>query len=113
MMTKDLLSSLAREGKTVELFLMEGLPFGNPPRKGKGSLAAPLVFAAFIFAGIIVAFQWLWIFHSRAITVAATVAFVAIAFLVSKISLRNLETNVLHNLHTIATGPNTMFEEVE
>ena len=98
---------------SVELFLMEGLPFGNPPRKGKGSLAAPLVFGAFIVAGIIVAFQWLWIFKSRAITVAATAAFVAIAFLISKVSLRNLETNVLHNLHTIASGPNTMFEEVE
>jgi hypothetical protein len=95
-----------------ELLLVDGLPFANPPRAGRGSMAAPLVIAAFIGAFILVGLQWLFVFQSRFVTLGATLVFVGSAYLVARISLRNLGVNVMHNLHVIASGPTTMFKEV-
>jgi hypothetical protein len=95
-----------------ELLLIDGLPFANPPRAGRGGFAAPLVIAALIGAFIIVGLQWLFIFQSRFVTLGAALAFAGSAYLIARVSLRNLEVNVTYNLHTIASGPTTMFKEV-
>jgi hypothetical protein len=97
----------------VEIFLVDGLPFANPPRKGSGFLAAPLVIGAMLGAAILVVLQWLFIFQLRFVTLGATVVVALTGYLVARVSLRNLETNVLHNLHVIASGRTAMFEEVE
>jgi ABC-2 type transport system permease protein len=98
---------------SVELFLLDGLPFANPPRQGAGMLAAPLIAGALIGAAIIVGLQWLFIFQSRLVTFAAGLAFAGGAYLIAKVSLGNLQTNVVHNLHVIASGRSSMFKELE
>jgi hypothetical protein len=98
---------------SVELFLLDGLPFANPPRQGAGMLAAPLILAAFIGALIIGGLQWLFIFKSRLVTAGAALAFGGGAYLIAKVSLGNLQTNVVHNLHVIASGRSSMFKEVD
>ena len=96
-----------------QLLLIDGLPFANPPRAGRGTMAAPLVIAAFIGAFIVVGLQWLFIFQSRFVTLGAALVFAGSAYLVARVSLRNLEVNVAHNLHLIASGRTTMFKELE
>jgi hypothetical protein len=97
----------------VELFLVDGLPFANPPTKGSGFLTAPLILASLLAAGIIVVLQWLFIFQNRLVTFGVSFVFIFAAYLVARMSLRNLETNVLHNLHVIASGRLALFQEIE
>jgi hypothetical protein len=96
-----------------EFLLIDGLPFANPPRAGRGGFAAPLVIAALIGAFLVVGLQWLFIFQSRFVTLGAALVFAGSAYLVARVSLRNLEVNVMHNLHLIASGRATMFKELE
>lgn len=98
---------------SVELFLVDGLPFANPPKAGRASMAAPLIIAATIGAAVLVGLQWLLIFRSRIAALGATLAFAVTAYAVAQFSLRNLEVNVLHNLHVIASGRTAMFKEVD
>jgi hypothetical protein len=98
---------------SVEMFLVDGLPFGNPPKPSRGSLAAPLIIAALIGTFILVLLQWLFIFQSRLVTLGAALVFSGAAYLIAQISLRNLEVNVLHNLHVIASGRTAMFKELD
>jgi hypothetical protein len=78
-------------------------------------MAAPLVILGLVGALIMVGLQWVFIFQSRFVTAVASVVFAAGAWFVARISLRYLETNILHNLYVIASGRGrtTMFKEVE
>jgi hypothetical protein len=98
---------------SVELFLVDGLPFSNPPKRSGGFLTAPLVLGALIAAGIIVVLQWLFIFQDRFVTLGASLVFAGLAYLIAQISLRGVEVNVLHNLHVIASGRTAMFKELD
>jgi hypothetical protein len=96
-----------------QILLIDGLPFGSPPKAGRSSMTAPLVIAALIGAIILVALQWLFIFQSRFVTFGVALVFAGTAYLlVSKVSLRYLEVNVMHNLHVIASGRTAMFKEI-
>jgi len=97
---------------SLEFFVINGLPFGNPPEAMKGSMTAPLVIAALIGAFIIVGLQWLFIFQSRIVALGAVMVFGGAAYAIAKKSLRYVEVNVVHNLHRIASGPTAMFKEV-
>ena len=97
---------------SLELFMIDGLPFANPPERMKGSMAAPLVIAALLGALIIVGLQWIFIFQSRFVTAGAILVFIGAAYVIAKTSLRYLEVNVQHNLHVIAAGRTSMFKEV-
>ena len=97
---------------SIELFLVDGLPFANPPENLKASLTGPLVLAALLGALIVVGLQWLFIFQSRFVTAGAVLVFAGGAYVVTKTSLRYLQTNVMHNLHRIAAGRMAMFKEV-
>jgi hypothetical protein len=98
---------------SIELFLIDGLPFANPPENLKASLTGPLILAALIGALIIVGLQWLFIFQSRFVTAGAVLVFGGGAYVVTQTSLRYVETNVMHNLHRIAAGRTAMFKEVQ
>jgi len=99
---------------SVELFIIEGMPFSNPPQSLKGSMAAPLVIAGLIGVLVVVGLQWLFIFQSRFVTAGAVLVFGGAAYLIAQISLRYLQTNILHNLYVIASGRGStaMFKEV-
>ena len=98
---------------SVELFLVDGLPFSNPPERSSGFLTAPLVFGSLIVAIIIMALQWLFIFQDRLVTMGTVFVFAGLAYLIAQVSLRGVEVNVLHNLHVIASGRTAMFKELE
>ena len=97
---------------SIEMFLVDGLPFSNPPQRNSGFLAAPLVIGALIGALIIVVLQWLFIFQDRLVTLGASLVFAGLAYLIARVSLHTVEVNVLHNLHVIASGRTAMFKEV-
>ena len=97
---------------SIEMFLVDGLPFSNPPQRNGGFLTAPLVIGALIGALIIVVLQWLFIFQDRLVTLGASLVFAGLAYLIARVSLRTVEVNVLHNLHVIASGRTAMFKEV-
>jgi hypothetical protein len=94
------------------MFLIDGLPFANPPEAMKGSMTAPLVIAALLGAFVIVGLQWLFIFRSKALVAGAVLVFAGAAYAIAQTSMRYLETNVMHNLHVIAAGRKAMFKEV-
>ena len=54
----------------MELFALNGLPFGNLPESLRGSMTGPLFIAGLIGAGILVVFQRFFIFQSRLLTAA-------------------------------------------
>jgi hypothetical protein len=97
---------------SIEMFLIDGLPFSNPPEAMKGTMAAPLVILGIAGALILVGLQWLFIFQSKFVTAGAILVFAGTAYLLANTSLRYLEVNVLHSLHVIATGRTAMFKEV-
>jgi hypothetical protein len=47
------------------------------------------------------------------VALGASLIFAGLAYLIARVSLRNVEVNVLHNLHVIASGRMAMFKEVE
>jgi hypothetical protein len=97
---------------SIEMFFVDGLPFANPPESLKGSMMGPLVIVSFIGGLVIVLLQWFFIFQSRLVTAAAVLVFTGAAYAIAHASLRYVETNVVHNLHLIATGRAAMFKEV-
>jgi ABC-2 type transport system permease protein len=97
---------------SIEMFLVDGLPFANPPESLKGSMTGPLVIVSAIGGLVIVLLQWLFIFQNRFVTAGAVLAFIGAAYLIAQASLRYVETNVMHNLHLIAIGRAAMFKEV-
>jgi hypothetical protein len=97
---------------SLELFLIDGLPFANPPEQMRGSMSGPLVILALACSAALVGLQWLFIFQSRFVTAGAILVFLFSAYLLARVSIRYLETNVLHNLHIIAVGRKGMFKEV-
>jgi hypothetical protein len=97
---------------SIELFLIDGLPFANPPESMKGSMTAPLMIAALIGAGILVGLQWLFIFQSRFVTLGAILVFIGAAYVIAQVSMRYLQVNVFHTLHRIASGSTAMFKEI-
>jgi hypothetical protein len=97
---------------SIELLLIDGLPFANPPENLKASLTGPLILVAIVGALIVIGLQWIFIFQSRFVTAGAVLVFAGAAYVVSQTSLRYLQTNVMHNLHRIASGRTGMFKEV-
>jgi hypothetical protein len=98
---------------SLESFLIDGLPFANPPESMKGSMAAPLVIAGLLTAAVFVGLQWFFILRSKLVTAGAVLLFAGSAYVIARISLRYMETNVAHNLHRIAAGRTAMFKEVQ
>ena len=97
---------------SVELFLVNGLPFANPPKIYHGGIMAPLG-AAVATAMVLSGLQWLFIFQDRVVTIGTAMALAASAYVIAKSSLRSLEVNVLHNLQRIASGRTTLLGEAD
>jgi ABC-2 type transport system permease protein len=98
---------------SLDLLLVDGLPFANPPRQTGSFLGAPLVIGNIVAVVGIVLLQRYVIFQYRLVTIGSVVAFAAAAYAITGVSIRHLQTNVLYNLHAIASGRGVMFKEVE
>ena len=85
---------------------------GNSLRSVTFFLAAAMIIAGIIFALVLTGLQWLFIFQSLLVTAGAILVFAGAAYLIAQTSCRYSETNVLHNLHVIATGRSRMFKEI-
>lgn len=98
---------------SLGLLLVDGLPFANPPRQTGSFLGAPLIIASLAAVLGIVVLQWYVIFQYRLVTIACVLAFATAAYAIARVSMVNLQTNVMYNLHAIASGRRAMFKEIE
>jgi hypothetical protein len=98
---------------SLDLLLVDGLPFANPPKQTGSFLGAPLIIGNIVAVVGIVVLQWYVIFQYRLATIGSVVAFAAAAYAMTRVSIRHLQTNVLYNLHAIAGGRGAMFKEIE
>jgi len=98
---------------SLGLLLVDGLPFANPPRQTGSFLGAPLMIGTIVAVVGIVVLQWYVIFQYRLATIASVLAFAAAAYAITRVSIIHLQTNVLYNLHAIASGRGVMFREME
>jgi hypothetical protein len=98
---------------SLGLLLVDGLPFANPPKQAGSFLGAPLIIASIVAVVGIIMLQWYVIFQYRLATLASVLAFAAAAYAITRVSIMNLQTNVMYNLHAIASGRGVMFREIE
>jgi hypothetical protein len=98
---------------SLALLLVDGLPFANPPKQTGSFLGAPLIIGSIVAVVGMLLLQWYVVFQYRLAAIASVLAFAAAAYTMARISMRHLQTNVLYNLHTIASGRGTTFSEIE
>jgi hypothetical protein len=68
---------------------------------------------AFAICGSFIALQYFFIFRSLAVTAAAALIAFGSAVALARNTLHGIQTNVLHNLHLLASGPTRMFSELD
>jgi hypothetical protein len=99
---------------SATLRLLEGLPFATAPKpRAGGVVGLPLMLTAFAICGSFIALQYFFIFRSLAVTAAAALIAFGSAVALARNTLHGIQTNVLHNLHLLASGPTRMFSELD
>jgi multisubunit Na+/H+ antiporter MnhG subunit len=98
---------------SATLRLLDGLPFATAPKPRARVVGLPLVLAGMAICGLFVALQYYFLFRSLAITAAAALIAAVTAVALARNTLRGIETNVLHNLHILASGSSRMFQELD
>jgi hypothetical protein len=93
-----------------QLFVVEGLPFGCPPKADRTHMMLPMILFGPVVLLIGWVLQWHFLFRSRALTAIAAVLFAFGAVLVARQSLRLLESRADRSLARLAGGPAGMFE---
>ncbi len=96
-----------------QMFFIEGLPFGCPPKADRTHLMLPTIIFGPVVLVIGWVLQWHFLFHSRALTALAAAVFAAGAILVARQSLLMLEGRAHRSLARLAGGPAGMFEATE
>jgi len=92
----------------LQLLLLQGLPFSNPPKPERVSVVPFIVFGP-IAVGLGFVLQWLFVFRSRPITAVATLVLILAAVVTTRLTLARVEVNVRHNLDRLSAGPTGMF----
>jgi hypothetical protein len=93
-----------------QLFVIEGLPFGCPPRAERTHMMLPTILFGPIVLLIGWVLQWHFLFRSRALTALAAVLFASGAGLVARPSLRRLAQRADRSLARLAGGSSGMVE---
>ncbi|HUA57442.1 MAG TPA: hypothetical protein VML19_01725 [Verrucomicrobiae bacterium] len=93
--------------------LIEGVPFSRQPQPTRQNYLLPIMFIGSVVIAIAVAVQYFLLFRSMAAVVAVTPALAIAAWLVTRHSLRTVETNIVYDLNLIANDGRVMFSEVE
>jgi hypothetical protein len=93
-----------------QLFVIEGLPFGCPPKAERTHMMLPTILFGPIVLLIGWILQWHFLFHSRALTALAALLFGLAAAVVARQSLQRLEQRADRSLARLAGGPAGMFQ---
>jgi hypothetical protein len=105
-------AALASLYLSVELFLMEGLPFANPIRLSAQAALLPIMLMGGACAAVLGFLQWL-LFRSHVTAAFATLAVVLAAALVTRLSLSHLVSEFRTNLLSLAQAPSRIFKSVD
>jgi len=97
---------------SLEILLVEGLPFSKPPNPRRGQALFPVLILVVLATGGSIGLEWL-LFRSRAATLAATVALALMARMITRFSLNQLKARITSQLAQIALGSARMFAQVE
>jgi hypothetical protein len=93
----------------AQLFFIEGLPFGSPPRAERAYTLLPFV----LFGPVVIGIAWIlqahFLFRSRGRTLAAAVAFGTLAALTARLTLRILSDRVCRELASQRGGAPDLF----
>jgi hypothetical protein len=96
-----------------QLFVIEGLPFGCPPKADRTHMMLPMILFGPVVLLIGWVLQWHFLFHSRALTALAALLFACGATLVARQSLLMLEHRADRSLARLAGGSAGTFETTE
>jgi hypothetical protein len=96
----------------LEMLLISGLPFANPPKASRSATGLPVMLIGGMTAGIFAGLQWL-VFQIWWVAIAAGLLLSLATWFVARITLRRLEGEMLLNLQTLRMGPTKMFQEME
>jgi hypothetical protein len=97
---------------SLELRLIDGVPFTQPPDPSQGLRYMLLTILGMFVVAVAVAIQYFLIFRSRAIAAASTVAIAAVASVVTRNSLRALERQMRYSLGLLRDESGRFYKEV-
>lgn len=98
---------------SLELRLIDGVPFTRPPDTSQGGRQMLLTILSAIFMVIAVGLQYFFVFRSRAIVVAATVAIGAAVWIVTRRSLRAFERLMVLRLGLLRGESGDFYKEMD
>lgn len=96
----------------LELLLISGLPFANPFKASRAALGVPVLVLGMMTAGFVVALQWV-VFQIWLVAVLLGAVLAVAAWLIARLTLRQLEGEIRWNLQTLQMGPTQMFKGIE
>lgn len=105
-------ASLASLYLSAELFLLEGIPFANPVRMSAQAVLMPVMLLGGMGAAVLGFFQWL-LFRRHATAAVAIGAVALSAFVLTKVSLGHLVSELRTNLLTLAQAPSRLFKSID
>ncbi len=93
----------------LQFAFVDGLPFANQPRADRNNLFIPFVVFGPVAIGIGWVAQWYFLFHSRALVLAASLACAALAVPAARLTFGWLDVKVRRDLTRLAGGSAHMF----
>jgi hypothetical protein len=97
---------------SMEIRLIDGVPFGRQLQANRGALMFPILIGYMAVSGMVVAVQYLLIFHSIAAVLVTTVAAGTAAWLGTRHSLGIFETAMRHHLGTLSSESTMLYQEI-
>jgi hypothetical protein len=97
---------------SIEIRLIDGVPFGRQAQANRGALMFPVLIGYMVVSGMVVAVQYLLIFHSIAAVVITTIAAGTAAWFGTRNSLGVFETAMRHHLGTLSSESTMLYQEI-
>lgn len=97
----------------VEIRLIDTVPFCKQPVATSNATMLPLMIAGGICMAIAVGLQYLLVFISPAITLAATASVLVLAYFLTRASLGTLESSMRYSLGLLSMETGTLYKEVD
>ncbi len=97
----------------LELRLTEGVPFSKQPQVSQGAMMMPIMLLGGMGAALVVALQYIFLFHSPFRAVTATVIVAVGAYFLTRISMRSLSSSMRYNLGLVSGESSFLYKAVE
>ena len=98
---------------SLELRLIDGVPFTRPPDTSQTAYQMPFIFLGVLVMVIAVSVQYFLVFRSRAVVVAATIVVGAAAWIVTRSSLSALERLTRFRLGLLTAESGNFYKEID